>query len=179
MASIDWAKTTARRDKNHLSFAIWCAYIRDFTVVIFILEFPTAIQSFYNMSSYSGMDKKSETWLSAKNFILPGMGIEYSNQIRSVWLYNTLRPRQNGQHFADDIFKCIFFFENVWILIKILLKFVPKVRINNIPALVQIMAWCRPGDKPLSEPMVVSLLTHLYASLDLNEITIHVLTSIL
>ena len=34
------------------------------------------------------------------------------------------------------------------------------VWINNIPALVQIMAWCRPGDKPLSEPMVVSLLMH-------------------
>ena len=41
------------------------------------------------------------------------------------------------------------------------LKFVPKVRIDNIPALVQIMAWRRPGDKPLSEPMVVSLLTHI------------------
>ena len=26
---------------------------------------------------------------------------------------NTLRPRQNGRHFADDIFKCIFFNENV------------------------------------------------------------------
>ena len=39
------------------------------------------------------------------------------------------------------------------------LKFVHKGPINNIPALVQIMAWCRPGDKPLSEPMLVSLLT--------------------
>ena len=38
---------------------------------------------------------------------------------------------------------------------------VPKVRINNIPALVQIMAWCRWGNKPLSEPMMVSLLTHI------------------
>ena len=28
-------------------------------------------------------------------------------------------------------------------------------------ALVQIMAWRRPGDKPLSEPMMVSLLTHI------------------
>ena len=36
----------------------------------------------------------------------------------------------------------------------------PKGSINNIPALVQIMAWRRPGDKPLSEPMMVSLLTH-------------------
>ena len=67
---------------------------------------------------------------------------------------NTLRQRQNGRHFADDIFKCIFFNENVWISIKISLKFVPKGPINNIPALVRIMAWRRTGDKPLSEPMM-------------------------
>ena len=41
------------------------------------------------------------------------------------------------------------------------LKFIPKGPINNIPALVYIMAWHRPGAKPLSEPMVVSLLTHI------------------
>ena len=35
---------------------------------------------------------------------------------------------------------------------------VAKVRMNIIPALVQIMAWRRPGDKPLSEPMMVDLL---------------------
>ena len=45
--------------------------------------------------------------------------------------------------------------------IKISLKFVPKGPINNIPALAQIMAWRRPGDKPLSEPMMVSLTTHI------------------
>ena len=75
--------------------------------------------------------------------------------------FNTLRPRQNGRHFADDIFKCIFLNENAGSLLKISLKFIPKVLINNIPALVQIMAWRRPGDKPLSEPMMVSLLTHI------------------
>ena len=75
--------------------------------------------------------------------------------------FNTLRPRQNGRHFADDIFKCIFLKENVWIPIKISLKFDPKGPINNIPALVQIMAWRRPGDKPLYEPTMVSLLTHI------------------
>ena len=48
-------------------------------------------------------------------------------------------------------------FGNVWILIKISLKFVPKGPINNIPAMVQIMAWHHPGDKPLSEPVMVSL----------------------
>ena len=78
--------------------------------------------------------------------------------------YNTSRPRQNGCHFPDDIFKCIFLNENVWFSISISLKFVPKGPINNIPALVQIMAWRRPGDKPLSEPMVVSLLTHICAT---------------
>ena len=52
---------------------------------------------------------------------------------------NTLRSRQNGRHFTDDIFKCIFLSENVWILIKISLKFVPKGPINNIPALIQII----------------------------------------
>ena len=46
-------------------------------------------------------------------------------------------------------------------LIKISLKFVPKGPIDNISALVQIMAWRRSGDKPLSEPMMVSLLTHI------------------
>ena len=90
--------------------------------------------------------------------------------LRQYWLainetillhINILRPRQNGRHFADDIFKCIFLNENVRISIEISLKFVLKESINNIPALVQIMAWCRPGDKPLSEPIMVSLLTHI------------------
>ena len=76
-------------------------------------------------------------------------------------LRNTLRPRQNGSCFADDTFKRIFLNENVRISIEISLKFVPKGSINNIPASVQIMAWRRSGDKPLSEPMMVSLLTHI------------------
>ena len=74
---------------------------------------------------------------------------------------NSLRPRLNRRPFADDIFKCIFLNENEWISPRISLKFVPKVRINNIPSLVQIMAWRRSGGKPLSEPMMVSLLTHI------------------
>ena len=74
---------------------------------------------------------------------------------------NSLRPRRNRRYNADNIFKCIFLKENVWIPTKISLKFVSKGPINNIPALVQIMAWRRPGDKPLSEPMMMSLLTHI------------------
>ena len=74
---------------------------------------------------------------------------------------NTSRPRQNGRHFADDTVNHIFVNENVRISIKFSLKFVPKGPINNIPALFQIMAWHRSGDKPLSEPMMVSLPTHI------------------
>ena len=75
--------------------------------------------------------------------------------------FNTLKPRQNGCNFADDTFNCIFVNENVRISIEFSLKFVYKGPINNIPALVQIMAWRRPGDMPLSEPVMVSLLTHI------------------
>ena len=72
---------------------------------------------------------------------------------------NTSRPRQNGCHFPDDIFKCIFLDEDIRIPIKISLKFVPKGLIDSIPALVQILAWRRPGDKPVFEPMMVGLPT--------------------
>ena len=76
------------------------------------------------------------------------------------WLFNTLRPRHNGRHFADNVSKCISLNENVWISIKISLNFVLKCSNNKIPALVLIMAWRRPGDKPLSEPMMVKIPTH-------------------
>ena len=74
---------------------------------------------------------------------------------------NTWRPRQNGRHFADVIFKRIFLNENARISIEMSFKFVLRVLINNIPASFQIMAWRRPGDKPLSEPMMVILQTHI------------------
>ena len=80
--------------------------------------------------------------------------------LKIPYILNTLRPRQHG-YFPDDIFECIFLKENVWIPIKISLKFVPKSQTNNIPALIQIMAWRRQGEKPLSEPMMVRLPTHI------------------
>ena len=48
---------------------------------------------------------------------------------------------------------------------KISLKFVSKGPIYNIPALVQIKAWYQLGNKPLSEPVMVSLLKHIYVIL--------------
>ena len=82
---------------------------------------------------------------------------------------NTLRPRQNDCLFTDDTFKRIFLNENIRISNKISPKFVPNGLINNIPALVLIMAWHLPGDKPLSEQW---WLDHwrIFASLGLNEL---------
>ena len=84
----------------------------------------------------------------------------FTKEVILSWV-NTLRPRQNGRHFPDDIFQCIFLNENIWTSIKISLKFVPKGSINTLPALVQVMAWRRLGDKPLSEAMMVNLPTHI------------------
>ena len=72
-----------------------------------------------------------------------------------VWV-NTVRKRQNSRRFADDTLKRFFLNENVLILIKLSLKFVPKDPINNIPPLVQTMAY---------------LNRRIYPSLGLNEIS--------
>ena len=85
----------------------------------------------------------------------PAQRASNAENVSIWWRHHELRL------FPDDIFECVFLNENVWISIKISLKFVPNGPMNNIPALVQIMAWCRPGDKPLFEPMMVRLLTHI------------------
>ena len=102
-----------------------------------------------------------QLWFQDSN---PSNGSWLAGNMPDSWQFfilNTLRPSQNGHHFADDTFNRIFVNENVRISIKFSLKFLSKVPIDNIPALVQIMAWCRSGDKPLSEPMMDSLMTHI------------------
>ena len=108
-----------------------------------------------------GMDGQTDGQMSALRFFQVVQAYKQSPQTNSIYLFNTLRQRQNGHHFPDGIFQCIFKNENPWILLKISLKFVPMGPINNIPALFQIMAWRLPGDKPSSEPMMVKLLTHI------------------
>ena len=49
---------------------------------------------------------------------------------------NTLQPGKNAYDFSDDIFKYLFFRENVLKMIEISLKFIPRGPIDNIPALV-------------------------------------------
>ena len=67
---------------------------------------------------------------------------------------NSFPPWQNGRHFTDNLFRCIFVNEKFCILIQISLKFVFKHLIDNNLALVKIMAWRSISDKPLSEPML-------------------------
>ena len=68
------------------------------------------------------------------------------------WLNSS--PGQNGCHFTDNIFRCIFVNENFCFLIKSSIKFVPKGPIDNNPTLVLRMAWRQTGNKPLSQPML-------------------------
>ena len=99
--------------------------------------------------------------LMINDYALDILYLSHSHEPCTSCSFITLRPRQHGHHFPEDIFKCIFLNENVWIVIDISLKFVPQGPFNNIPASVQIMAWRRPGDKPLSEPMMITLLIHI------------------
>ena len=57
-----------------------------------------------------------------------------------------LPPGQNGRHIADDLFKRIFWDQNIWFSNKISLKYFPWGVMNNMAALVHIMAWRPPGD---------------------------------
>ena len=146
----------------------------DFYAVYFIVVF-----SFVNLWPINSMDFPWSVLYSMRGLGFLPAGVyelilheeDYCLHVNySYTEFNTLRPSQNGRHFADAIFKCIYLNENVWIPLKISLKFVPKNTIENFPALVQIMAWRRPGDKLFSEPVVVSL-PRIYVSLGLNEFT--------
>ena len=96
-----------------------------------------------------------------KSFYSSRVPIDPKIEIQDLGLVDSLRLTQNDRLFADKTFKCIFLNENGLITIKISLKFVPRDQINNIPALAQITACRRSGDKPLSEPMMVSSPTHI------------------
>ena len=78
-----------------------------------------------------------------------GFWLHHSPCSLGCWTNNTLAARSLSPN------------ENAWIPIKISLKCAPQGPINNIPALDQILAWRRPGDKPLSGPMMVRLPTHI------------------
>ena len=83
---------------------------------------------------------------------------------------STSRPRWNAQHFADGIFKRIFFNTYVWMSSKTSPKFVPKGPINNIPALDQMVSCAENATSHcLNQWWLVYW--RIYASLGLNELS--------
>ena len=97
--------------------------------------------------------------MAARNFLDTGTNKNLRLFPPHVWNFSTHLGRdKNWRHFAYDIYKCIFLNRHVRIFLKNLLQ---MIKIYNIPALVQIMAWCRPDNKPLSGQMMISLLTHI------------------
>ena len=93
-----------------------------------------------------------------------------------AFLMHFHRPRQNGCHFADGISKAFSWMKVCEFRLKFHWSLVLTDSINKIPALAQIVAWGRTGNKPLSELMMVRLQTRIYASLCLNELTLQVLS---
>ena len=73
-----------------------------------------------------------KSWCSHNNFCL------LDNQYIRL---NSSPPGQNGRHFEDDTFKCIYMNENFCISIRISSNFALWSPIDNNPALVQVMAW--------------------------------------
>ena len=55
-----------------------------------------------------------------------------------ILIVNILKQRQTSCHFSDNIFRCIFLNENVWISIKISVNYVLKGPINMVNLLMHV-----------------------------------------
>ena len=97
----------------------------------------------------------------------------YQPLLKSFWsaVQSTVSALTHwGRDKMDAIFKCILLNENVWIMIKNSLKFVPKGQISNIPALVQVMTWRRQvSSHYLNQYWLVY--RRIYTSFGLNELS--------
>ena len=94
------------------------------------------------------------------SYIAIAMAAEHLATQTAGILFNTLRLRQDGRHFPNDIFKCIFLNENVWISIKISLIII--VSDNGLaPTRRQAVIWTNDG----------LVYWRIYASLGLNDLT--------
>ena len=119
---------------------------------------------------------RSSVWLKKKN-----LSVEYYEHfiyrtplarqnnfpVPTVSFVNSSLPGQNGRHFEDDIFKCIFMNEKSCILIQISLNFVRMGPIDNKRALVQVMTW----HPMLPEPMLTQFTNAYNSSTRRKELT--------
>ena len=164
----------ANRNKLQWNFNhTWCIFIQEnaFENVVWkmaaILALPQYFESLRVFSASQSLLCREYT----TQFISPHRGsiLQCLEALFAVAVNKQLKTQVGWwyQTFADTLFDiqtdCI-----AWIFIKISVNFVPKCPINNSPALVQIMGWRRPGDKPLSEPMMVTLLMYKHHSASMS-----------
>ena len=71
---------------------------------------------------------------------------------------NALKPEQNGRHFCRNNFQMRYLRERYFLLIHISLKFVPRCPIDNMSALVQVMACHMLSAKPLPEAVMTQFI---------------------
>ena len=136
---------------NQYDISFCCKYANYFSLLIWYHYYEIITYCMYCLCSYL------RNCYSANHGLL--FNLNFNFMLLSYFIQHieaeTKWPSFSRQHFQINFLEWKFIN-----FIKILLKFVPKGPINNIPALIQIMACRWPGDKPLSELMLVSLLTH-------------------
>ena len=76
------------------------------------------------------------------------------NRLTLSLCFNSYPLEKMAAILADDIFICIFVNTNDRNPLEISLKYVPRSLIANKAALVQVIPWCRTGDKPLPGPVM-------------------------
>ena len=86
----------------------------------------------------------------------------------SKLIYQLLSLWKKGRHFADHLLSEIALMKNFVFWFKFHWSFFPKGLVDNKAPLVQVLAWCRTGDKPLPEPIH----RRLYAALGGDELTL-------
>ena len=89
-------------------------------------------------SSESEYGCQKSSWAQQDQFI--GTYVSHRYILQRTTRFNTLRLGQDGRHFANDIFKCIFTYEKCGILIKGSFKYVCNGPIDDNPALAKIKA---------------------------------------
>ena len=69
------------------------------------------------------------------------MHIYINKLMAGCWVTHLSPPGQNGCHFTDVSFECIFMNKKFGISSRISVKFIPKGPFDNKSAMVQVMAW--------------------------------------
>ena len=143
---------------------------------------PPRLKSISGINSMHGHDEMVANVSSVASIPLStvmtfGLDIHTSTE-RIVMMLAQLRRRQHGRRFPDNVFKGIFMNENILIPTEISQKFVPNGSINNVPILVQIMAWHRQATSHYLNQLCLDY-RRIYASFGPNELRLSALVALM